>query len=503
MPCCIDEFSAMNRFSETGIVAAAPMSSAAESAPRISARPKVSAESAAFWILVGTIAWAPFPLGSNRMWSAVLLSVLISLSWTSWVIAIWTSSMKRVAPLRPVRGPLVLLLLPIVWGFIQIAPFAPAGWIHPLWRAAADTLGHPVSGAISISPWRTGTSLMKLISCGMAAWLSYAFSQSSTRAAQLLKAVIATGAFYGAYALVMAILGVQQFQLFYPYQPRGQEIASPFVLHNSFATYMGLACICVSARLFAALRSAGVTGSGAMRKFFSTVQYLFGDGLLDSLCLLLTSSMLIASGSRAGFLATLTGIFVVLILALARGRDNRWNLTALLTTAAVAVGIFALSGQGLENRFADLIVQGQPDETRLSLWSAGLRMISSSPWLGLGLGSFEPGYPIFAHDVFALIMDKAHNDYLELAADWGVFAVALWCAGIAWAGLICARGSIRRRRNWAYPLAGAGATALIAFHSAFDFSLQIPAVAVTYSAIMGLGLAQSFSRRRSQTQNPV
>jgi hypothetical protein len=35
------------------------------------------------------------------------------------------------------------------------------------------------------------------------------------------------------------------------------------------------------------------------------------------------------------------------------------------------------------------------------------------------------------------------------------------------------------------------ATALVGVQSAFDFSLQIPAVALTYAAILGLGVAQA------------
>ena len=54
-----------------------------------------------------------------------------------------------------------------------------------------------------------------------------------------------------------------------------------------------------------------------------------------------------------------------------------------------------------------------------------------------------------------------------------------------------------RRRNRIYPVAALGATAVIAFHSAFDFSLQIPAIALTYAVILGLGVSQSFATRES------
>ena len=36
------------------------------------------------------------------------------------------------------------------------------------------------------------------------------------------------------------------------------------------------------------------------------------------------------------------------------------------------------------------------------------------------------------------------------------------------------------------------ATALVALHSLVDFSLQIPAVAIMYATILGIGYAQAF-----------
>ena len=47
-------------------------------------------------------------------------------------------------------------------------------------------------------------------------------------------------------------------------------------------------------------------------------------------------------------------------------------------------------------------------------------------------------------------------------------------------------------RNGIYPGLGVATTALVAAHSAVDFSLQIPAVGVTYAFILGIACAQSF-----------
>ena len=65
------------------------------------------------------------------------------------------------------------------------------------------------------------------------------------------------------------------------------------------------------------------------------------------------------------------------------------------------------------------------------------------------------------------------------------------CAGYCWVGIR------RRRRDRVYPAIGVAATALVAAHSTVDFSLQIPAVSVSYAFILGLACAQSFPTREA------
>jgi O-antigen ligase len=89
-------------------------------------------------------------------------------------------------------------------------------------------------------------------------------------------------------------------------------------------------------------------------------------------------------------------------------------------------------------------------------------------------------------------MDKAHNDFLELAAGWGLPATFAWLGALAWLAAICVRGIFIRQRDRYFALTAFGATVLVGVHSMFDFSLQIPAISLLYAAILGLGVAQAF-----------
>ncbi len=117
-------------------------------------------------------------------------------------------------------------------------------------------------------------------------------------------------------------------------------------------------------------------------------------------------------------------------------------------------------------------------------------MISVFPFTGTGLGTFEDAYPMFARQVLPFVMDKAHCDYLEFAAGVGVPAAIAWWLALIWLAVGCLRGALVRRRHVVMPMLGAGATVLVAAHSAVDFSLQIPAVALLYAAMLGIGAAQ-------------
>jgi hypothetical protein len=64
------------------------------------------------------------------------------------------------------------------------------------------------------------------------------------------------------------------------------------------------------------------------------------------------------------------------------------------------------------------------------------------------------------------------------------------------------RGVLVRQRDAIFPCIGIAASILVGFHALIDFSLQIPAVAITYVFLLGVGVAQSRSSRVNTTKTP-
>lgn len=455
-------------------------------------------ERIAFALFVFALAWAPFPLGSNRAWSWSLLCLLIALCWALWCASVWANPLSAVRYARRLAGPFLLGALALVWAIVQIVPFVPAAWSHPVWQLANEILGTRTGAAISLDPWRTGTEAMKLAAYGMALWLARIFATRPERASFLFDSLILIGGVYAAYALLMASLGIAQFNLFYAAPAISHDVSAPFVNHNSYATYAGLSALCAGIRLIER-GSAAVTGRRGWRTYGLTLlQYLFGRGAPYLVAAALAVSTLIATGSRAGnsaFLAGMASLFVLSVVLSVRQSRALWSASVAIAVAAGLIVLFAINGDLLASRFDDMAASGLDPGLRLDLWNAALRMIRDAPLLGLGLGTYQAAYPMYSDAMTRFIMDKAHNDYLELAAGWGLPAALLWWAAILWLVLLCARGVFRRRRNRAYPMLAIGASMLVGVHSIFDFSLQMPAIAFAYAVILGMGVAQAFPTR--------
>ena len=89
----------------------------------------------------------------------------------------------------------------------------------------------------------------------------------------------------------------------------------------------------------------------------------------------------------------------------------------------------------------------------------------------------------------------AHNTYLEVFQGLGLLFGSMLVASIGLLVLRCVKGAMTRRENEMIPCVAVGIAFLVGAHSLVDFSLQIQAVAVTFMALLGAGVAQSESSR--------
>ncbi len=171
------------------------------------------------------------------------------------------------------------------------------------------------------------------------------------------------------------------------------DVWGPFLSRNNFAQFLELV-LPVALWLAAEQRQPGLMWMPAV---------LLAAGL--------------ASASRAGA-ALLVAETAVGFLML---RPARWRLL-LPAFALAAVSMAAVAGgRTLVSRLAD----PDPLRYRREIFQSAAAMIAERPWQGFGLGTFRAVYPAYANFDSGGVVEHAHNDWLEWAAEGGIpFALA-------------------------------------------------------------------------------
>jgi hypothetical protein len=89
----------------------------------------------------------------------------------------------------------------------------------------------------------------------------------------------------------------------------------------------------------------------------------------------------------------------------------------------------------------------------------------------------------------------AHDTYLEVFQGLGLLFGSMLVASVVMLALRCVKGAITRQQNEMMPCVAASVAFLLGVHALVDFSLQMQAVAITFMALLGAGVAQSESSR--------
>jgi O-antigen ligase len=237
--------------------------------------------------------------------------------------------------------------------------------------------------------------------------------------------------------------------------------------------------------------------------------YMTFSGLLVVVCLLLLGIALeggqgrVASAAIATLLAgvillTFTrnayvGLFVAVILYLALRRP-RW----LAAAPVVAAGLYAASPAAIRARILSTFDPADPtNRDRLDMAIAGLRMIRDHPVFGMGLTLVKPYYPLYrVPTAVRWRVPHLHDNFLQIAAESGIFAAAAYVALLA----CFFRACLRRLRAESDPgrrgvLAGAFlAVAGISAAGFFEYNFGDVEVLMTTLIVMAIPFSRVFPR---------
>lgn len=446
-----------------------------------------------FTILIALLALSPLPFGSARPVWIFLILPIIGLLLILVLRNLSPDGVRLRRFNRVVLPAMTVHLLVCLWAFLQSTPWLGELTANPLWQQPARHLAG-LSGQeyLSLNPGDTRATALIFAAYGALFASAFFILHSRPRATMFIKGFFIISALYAAYGVVAQILAPDRLLWFEKWAYEG-FVTSTFVNRNSFATYCALGLVAGAGLIYRFMdKFDPVSGQKRRVMMVRFLAHLATHGwpLLAGMGALLTALMM--TGSRAGLLAALVGMSVVLALCLWRGRQR--GARGLLAGAGVLVLglalLFAFSGDQTISRLNKLDKDG---EARIAAYHLMIEGIEERPLTGYGLGSFREFFianrdASFGHRDFR----RGHNDYLELALGVGVIAAAAWLLAILGLLVIILRNVVSEAS--ARPMGAIcalGATAAVAVHSLVDFSLQIPAVAIAYVTLLACGLSRS------------
>jgi O-antigen ligase len=383
--------------------------------------------------------------------------------------------------------PLIATLLVIGWVLMTVV--AGVGEPHPIWQIASDARGAPLAGRIALSADAALVGLMRLLAYAGIFWITLQYCRDAARAEQLLAWISWAGLVLAVYGLANYFAG-NPYLLWYQRFAGQADVTSTFVNRNSYATFAGLGMLASLAVGTGAFRHAWRLSDRSQKMVSRTIECLAGRPIIYFVIMIAIGMAWLQTHSRMGAAAVLLGLAVMLLLMMvARVVRRQWIL---LLVAILIVGfLFQVSGNITLARW------GATNEIdRIPIFSVVVDQIASAPYTGSGYGSFGQAFLMYRDQRLSapFFYQQAHNTYLELAAELGIPAAALLIFAVLWCFLLCLIGVFRRQRAQIYPIVAASATIVVGVHALMDFSLQIPAVAAVYSALLAMGVAQSWSK---------
>lgn len=209
-------------------------------------------------------------------------------------------------------------------------------------------------------------------------------------------------------------------------------------------------------------------------------------------------------GSRAGLgLGVVAGLLCIAVAYRSGARVGKRIVVAgagvFLVSALLAV-VFGAAGWQKRN-VQDRDIQG---DLRWPVASVTLQAARQHFPLGSGFGTFVPIYQMNAQraDTFERYVNHAHNDWLELALEGGIAALACVLGFLGWFGAT----AVRAWRRWVpggrdvnFAPASSIAIVLVLLHSTVDYPLRSIAIMTVFALCCGVLVTAADAVRRPET----
>ncbi|MDP2226284.1 MAG: O-antigen ligase family protein [Moraxellaceae bacterium] len=449
------------------------------------------ADKFAFASLCFLVVWAPIPLGSNRVWSAELLQLLVA------VIAAnccWLLARKKISPsaaLRSSKLTLGLFFCIAVWSSIQLLPLP----YHDGWQE----LSHDLNS--------TAYKLQKSILYTLVLFITLQLVNTRPRLQVFAHVIVISGVLQAVYA-VITLLGGPQFDIL---TIKGMssykgDATGTFINRNHLAGYLEMT-LAVGTGLLIASLELGEGGKSWRERIRRLLQAMLGGKARLRLFLVIMVIALVMTHSRMGNAAFFASMGICAVIGLMLFRQNSRSMV-ILFSSMIIIDVFIVSTWfGLERLVQRIEGTEIATEERTDVNATALPWVQENWLTGSGAGSFSSQFPAYRTADISGFFDFAHNDYLQILGEYGVIGGSFFAAIV----LLCLYSAIQaqreRRNSLQRGMAFAAMMGIMSLliHSTVDFNLHIPANAMLFTILCSIALIarhlnteKSESSRRNQ-----
>lgn len=217
-----------------------------------------------------------------------------------------------------------------------------------------------------------------------------------------------------------------------------------------------------------------------------TTERLYNRGLwLAAWSVLMLCAVLTRSRTGAS-LTVIPAMFLVVSLAW----RSRFRL-AILLVSAIAIGItaYVLARYNMNvARVADRF-DAMAEDSRFEIWRHSMHLAGQYFPFGSGLGTFFPvfqrGEPI--DQIIRAMINRAHNDYVELFLEIGIFAVIL-AAG--YLGALVRQGYTLMKSRNGFATSCILALCVLMLHSLVDYPMRNASLMIIFGTLNGIVFSQ-------------
>jgi O-antigen ligase len=436
----------------------------------------------------------PFWNGSNELIAWGINAILFPGLAAIYEVSLLIRGASHPLALQRISIPAGLFAATALWAFFQTLGWTHSAIAHPIWEMAGDALRRPTEGSISVNPDLTNLALLRLITAAAAFWTALQLCLNRFRAALLVKSLAAVGCAYASYGLIA--LSVPVVRLPWLRENSGM-VSSTFIARDSYAAYAGLGLLAITCLT---LRRYGHRSLESVRNrrlaIARAIETVGGQGAAFLAAGFLISVALVFTGSRGG--ASATGLSLLILAVLASKGKRR----LVILGVAIALGFLCVAallfvfGDPLMNKFKE---RGISDPSRISVYLLTIRSIFDIPLFGYGYGTFVDVFPMYRDRSVGVygMWEQAHDTYLEIFQGLGLLFGSMLLISVILLVLRCVKSAMMNRENFTVPGFAAAAAVLVGVHALVDFSMQIQAIALTFAASLGAGVAQAERMRHN------